>query len=260
MLKIAVLGGAGYLGTYVTKFFNAESLSRRTGFDVTDREQCQQLRDYDIVIHMAASVDRDKDHIERTFRINAEGTLNVLEALRENQVLIFTSSKDVYSVRDPYSLSKMVAERYIKFTLRHKDFRTGVFRLATTYALPVGGSGFVNLFVKSVKEGLPLPLLMEGKQRRHFLYVDDLSRAFEKFIKKGNSGLYDIGGGKENSTTILGLVKMIERAIGKKAKISFSGEKVWGQIHHVTNLSRVSKALNWRPEISLEEGIKRLVQ
>lgn len=260
-MKIAVTGGEGYLGTHVARFFNAKSLSRRTGLDVTDRKQCRQLRDYDVIIHMAALIDRSEERREKAFEVNATGTLNVAKALRENQVLIFTSTKDVYDSKDPYSLSKAAGERRIDFIQRHKGLRVGIFRLSTTYARPVNGSGFVNLFVKSVKEGLELSLLMEGKQRRDFLYVDDLSRAFERFINsKAICETYDIGGGKENSTTIIGLVRVIERITSKKAKISFSDKKAWGQTHYVTDLRQVSKELNWRPEISLEEGIKRLIQ
>jgi len=257
-LKIAVLGGAGYLGTHVTKFFNAESLSRRTGFDMTDLEQCRQLRDYDVIIHMAARIDKSEKQPYEVFKTNVQGTLNVVQALRKEQVFIFTSTKDVYTETDAYAQSKILAEKYVEYYTKYSGFRMGIFRLSTTYASC--GSGFVNLFVRSIREGKVLFLLMEGKQRRDFLYVDDFSRAVERFLSSADSETYDIGGGEENSTTILGLVKIIEKVTNKKAKIKFSDQGVRGQIHYVTDLSRIMKELNWHPEISLEEGIRKIVR
>jgi len=260
-MKVAVTGGKGYLGYHVAEAFQAQALSRTTGFDVTDRKQCQQLRDYDVVIHMAALVDKSEKQPYEVFKTNVQGTLNIAQALRKGQALIFTSTKDVYTETDAYAQSKILAENYVEYYAKYNGFRTGIFRLSTTYAPSVGGSGFMNLFVESVQEEAELSLLMKGKQRRDFLYVDDFSRAVKKFLLSSvDSRMYDIGGGKENSKTILGLVRIIERVTNKKAKIRFSDEEVRGQIHYVTDLSRVAKELNWRPEVSLEEGIRKLAQ
>lgn len=259
MSKIAVLGGTGYLGYYVSKFFDAEPLSRRTGFDITDQEQCYQLQNYDVVIHMAALIDKSEGQPNEVFRVNAQGTLSVVRTLKKGHILIFTSTKEVYDLGDAYALSKVTAEKYINYYAKHNGFRAGIFRLSTTYAPPTNGSNFVNFFLKSIQEGTEISLLMEGKQRRDFLYVDDLSRAFERFIDLEASGVYDIGGGGDKSTTILGLIKIIENVVGKKANLSFSNEPVRGQIHYVTDLSRISKELDWQPKVSIAEGIKKIV-
>lgn len=196
-MKIAVLGGMGYLGYHVTEYFNATSFSRRTGFNITNQKQCQELQKYDVIIHMAALVDKSEKQPAEVFRVNAQGTLNVVQTLKAGQTLIFTSTKDIYAGQDAYATSKLIAEKYVNYYADYSGFKAAVFRLSTTYALPTNGSSFVNLFVKSIQEGTRISLLMEGKQKRCFLYVDDLSRAFEKFIDSGRiHEIYDIGGGK----------------------------------------------------------------
>lgn len=259
-MKIAVLGGTGYLGHHVTKYFNATSLSKRTGFDITKPEQCQKLRDYDVIIHMAALVDKSENQPDEVFKVNSQGTLNIVQALKAGQILIFTSTKDIYAGQDAYSVSKLISDRYVNYYADYSGFKAGIFRLSTTYAPPTNGSNFVNLFIKSIQESTRISLLMEGKQKRCFLYVDDLSRAFEKFIDSGrNHEIYDIGGGEDNSTTILGLIRIIEDVVGKKAKINFSKENVKGTVHYIAHLSRISDELRWQPKISIEAGIKKLM-
>lgn len=260
-MKIVVLGGTGYLGYYVTKYFKAIPFSRKTGFDITNKEQCQKLRDYDVIIHMAALVDKSDKQPNEVFRVNAQGTLNVVQALRVGQILIYTSTRDVYAGQDAYAVSKLISDKYVSYYANYSGFKAGVFRLSTTYAPPTNGSNFINFFVKSVQEGTKISLLMEGRQKRCFLYVDDLSRAFEKFIDSGRTHeIYDIGGGEDNSTTILGLVRIIEDIVGKKAEINFSKENVKGTIHYIAYLSQISENLNWQPKVSIVEGIRKLIQ
>ena len=261
-MKIAVLGGNGYLGSHVTKYFNATPLSRRTGFDITKPKDCEQLKDYDVVIHMAALVDKSDEARKEVHRVNTYGTFNVIEELGKGQTLIFASTKDTYTENTHYATSKAVSEVCIQHYSNQLKFRHGIFRLSTTYAPPTNGSNFVNHFVKCIQEGKKISLVAEGKQTRDFLYVTDLCRAFEQFIDKKDvaSDIWNIGGGKYHSTTILGLVKIIEYVVGKKAKISYSKEKPTGQIDYVTNLDRILLELHWLPSTCLPEGIRRIIE
>lgn len=258
-MKTCVIGGNGYLGHHVTKYFNADSLSRKTGFDVTTPNLKERLNKYDVVIHMGALVDKSEKQPEEVFRVNADGTRNIVKYLNPNQIFIFTSTKEVHTPSDSYGLSKLIGEEYIKYFSKHIGFRSGIFRLSSTYAPPTNGSSFVNYFVRTIKEEGDLSLLMKGKQMRDFLYVDDLSRAFEAFINSNvKSQTYEIGGGRKNSATILGLVKIIEEITGKKAKINFSDKQVIGQLNYITDLQDIKSELDWKPKIGIKEGIKKI--
>lgn len=259
-MKIVVIGGHGYLGAHVARYFKAPALSRNNGFDVTNRSLMQKLQDYDVIIHMAAKVDKTDKTPREVFRINAEGTKNIASSLQQRQTLILTSTKEVHTPGDSYSYSKLEAEKLAKECSQCNGFRLGIFRLSTTYAPPSNGSGFVNYFVECIKKGKELQLLMEGKQIRDFLYVDDLSLAFERFIKSSlQNGVWDIGGGKKNSTTILGLTGIISQVVNKLPRIKFSSNPVRGQMNYITPLKGIKKDLEWAPTISLEEGIKKII-
>jgi nucleoside-diphosphate-sugar epimerase len=71
-MKILVTGGSGYLGTHVLRFFSAGSLAIKS--NVLDPSDARLVEDYDVVIHLAACLDKDPASAEECFNVNAEGT------------------------------------------------------------------------------------------------------------------------------------------------------------------------------------------
>ena len=129
-MKILVTGGSGFLGTHIKKFFDADDFSRRAGLDILNMQDAQRVKDYDVVIHLAALLDKSPDATEMTYLTNVDGTINLLRSMNENAVFIFASTKDVYGrFADNYpevpeqcptvyagqsalEWSKLIAERY----------------------------------------------------------------------------------------------------------------------------------------------------
>jgi dTDP-4-dehydrorhamnose reductase len=95
-LRVIVTGGSGYLGVHVRRFFQADDFSRRAGFDILSEADAARLADYDVVIHLAAHLDKSAAAAELSFRTNAEGTANLLRHMRPGAVFIYASTKDVY--------------------------------------------------------------------------------------------------------------------------------------------------------------------
>ena len=95
-MEILVTGGSGFLGTHIRKFFGADDFSRRSGLDVLNLQDAQRVEDYDVVIHLAATLDKSPEAAEEVFLTNVEGTINLLRSMKENSVFIFASTKDVY--------------------------------------------------------------------------------------------------------------------------------------------------------------------
>ena len=60
-MKILVTGGSGFLGTHIRQFFNADDFSRRSGFDILNMQDAQKVEDYDVVIHLAAKLDKSPE-------------------------------------------------------------------------------------------------------------------------------------------------------------------------------------------------------
>jgi CDP-paratose 2-epimerase len=280
-LRILVTGGSGYLGLHVRRFFEADDFSRRTGLDVLNAQDAAVVSDYDVVIHLAAHLDKDPAAAEDCFRTNAEGTANLLRHMRPYSVFIYASTKDVYGAwADEYKevpetcptvycgqsaleWSKLLGERYVEYYAAERDLRACIFRLSTVYARPSEGNepGFVTHYVESVKRGWPIRLPMQGRPVRDILHVEDFSRACQAFVDSSlPSGLYNLGGGRENAVS---LREMVER-VGKMIEL----EPVFDEetrvpapvpVNYVSDISRVKEQLDWQPLIGVEAGLRALL-
>lgn len=280
-MKILVTGGSGYLGTHVRRFFNADDFSRRSHLDILNPHDLALISDYDVVIHLAAHLDKDPSAAETCFRTNAEGTANVLRAARPGAVFIYASTKDVYGMaangytevdencetiyngQSALEWSKLIGERYVDYYGRARNLRTCIFRLSSVYARPSEGNepGFVTHYVESVKRGLPIRLPLHGEPVRDILHVDDFSRACQSFIgSPRQTGLYNLGGGRMNSASLREIIETVARLIQCNAVIDEAAElPAPVPVNYVSDLSRVRAELGWQPKISVEEGLLSLI-
>ncbi len=280
-MKIIVTGGSGYLGTHVRRFFNAEDFSRRSHLDILSLYDVSMLSEYDVVIHLAAHLDKSPSAGEACFRTNAEGTLNVLRNVRPGAVFIYASTKDVYGAHaDQYGevaedcstaycgqsaleWSKLIGERYVDFYAAARGFRACTFRMSTVYARPTedNESGFVTHFVESVKRGWPIQMPMGGEPVRDILHVEDFSRACRAFIESSQPrGLYNLGGGAANAASLRSIVETIGRLIEIKPLI-YKNAQLPAPVpfNYVSDLTRVRAELGWQPQIGIEPGLRSLL-
>jgi len=280
-MKVLVTGGSGYLGLHVRRFFDAEDFSRRAYLDVLNPHDAAMASNFDVVIHLAAHLDKDPGAAESCFRTNAEGTANVLRQMQPESVFIYASTKDVYgSWADSFAevgescptaycgqsaleWSKLMGEKYVEYYAAERNIRACIFRLSTVYARPSEDNepGFVTHYVESVKRGLPIKLPLNGSPVRDILHVDDFSRACRAFIDSTQPfGLYNLGGGRKNATTLLELVETVGRMIEREPQID-PQPRVPAPIpvNYVSDLTRIRTQLKWEPEIGIEEGLRSLL-
>jgi nucleoside-diphosphate-sugar epimerase len=279
-MKVLVTGGSGYLGTHLVRHFGADDLSRRSGRDVVYESDCSIAAEYDVVIHLAAEMDRSPENADSIFRTNTEGAVNVLMHMRENAVFIFASTKDVYgrfaanydtvpetcstaySGQTPLEWSKLIAERYVEYYTHQLNIRSCIFRLSTIYApnsednLP----NFVGHYARQINIGERIRLPGGGRPRRDILHVDDLAAACEAFTDSAiRHGLYNIGGGQSTALPLRELVAKMEEVSGLEALIDEDDplpDPV--PMNYVSDITLADHELGWRPTIGIEEGIKTL--
>src|SRR5215510_3640655 len=200
-MNILVTGGSGYLGTHVRRFFDADDFSRRSSLDILDDSDVQLVSTYDVIIHLAAFLDKSREASSQCFTVNAEGTARVLRHVSPGAVFIYASTKDIYGPHaDSYNevpetcsvdyagqtaleWSKLIGEHYVNYYARQRKFRCCIFRLSTVYARPSDGNeyGFVTHYVESVKRGWPIRVPLGGHPVRDILHVDDFSQACQAF-------------------------------------------------------------------------------
>jgi CDP-paratose 2-epimerase len=233
------------------------------------------------------------------FEINTLGTFNVLEVARlEDASLIFASTNKVYGENvnkipiveketryeytdprfiegipetfpidltghSPYGCSKLAADIYVQDYAYTYGLKTGVFRMSCIYGerqFGVEDQGWVSWFAIATLTGKPMTIYGDGKQVRDVLYIGDLINAFDKFLNSNlKHEVFNIGGGPENTLSLLELLEMLEKMSGMKPKISFAEWRPADQKVYISNINKAKILLNWKPKTTPEDGVGRLV-
>ncbi len=234
------------------------------------------------------------------FSINAYGTLNVLECTRQvcpKAVFIYCSTNKIYGENvdkieleeketryvyrnkkgvpeelsvdltghTPYGASKYTGDIYTQEYSHIYEMKTAGFRMSCIYGTRQFGfedQGWVAWFVIANLTGQPIIIYGDGKQVRDLLYVDDLVEAYDKFIKSDiQHEVFNIGGGPRNTTSILEFIELIEKKTGIKfRKIEYKDWRPSDQKVYVSDISKASNMLNWKPTVTVEKGLERLIE
>ena len=177
-------------------------------------------------------------------------------AISESQLL------DFYS---PYGCSKGAADQYVRDYSRIYGLRTIVFRQSCIYGPHQFGNedqGWVAHFAISALKEKKITIYGDGKQVRDVLDIDDLISVFQlalKNIARTKGEVYNIGGGKQNSISLLEFIAKLEELTGKKISYTFSDWRPGDQKIYVSEIKKAKRDFNWEPKVRVDEGIKRLL-
>lgn len=324
--NILIIGGAGFIGINSAKYFldknwevtifdnfsrqgtrlNVELLKKtysqvkvvegdiRYNFD-----KLKKLAEAnDVFLHLAAQVavtTSVKDPRE-DFEINALGTFNVLEAVRQSvkrPIVLYSSTNKVYGglesmavvegtgrydfkdlkkgvnedvcldFHSPYGCSKGAADQYVRDYSRIYDLKTIVFRQSCVYGrhqFGIEDQGWVAWFLIAAMFGKPFMIYGNGKQVRDILFVDNLIKAYDlaiENINKTSGQVYNIGGGYENAISLLEFLDILKNDIGFNLNYSFSDWRPGDQPIFVSDNGKIDKHIGWKPETNFIEGIKQ---
>jgi len=164
----------------------------------------------------------------------------------------------------PYGTSKLSADLYVQDYADRNEVTAAAFRMSCIYGPRQFGNedqGWVAHFAISTLQDEPLTIFGDGKQIRDVLYVKDLIRAYDAFLSdpEGKPSVYNMGGGKENTTSLLEFLDMLEAQTGERTDISFDDWREGDQKVYVSDISRAQNELDWEPEVDFETGIRRFV-
>jgi len=232
--------------------------------------------DFDAVIHLAAraGVRQAVEMPEVYVQTNAAGTLNVLEWCRKTGVkkLVMASTSSIYGANPPlptpedadsshplqiYAASKKAAE-VMAYTYHHLfGLDTTVLRFFTVYG-PAGRPDMVMFrFAKWVAEGTPVQVTGDGSQMRGFTNLEDIADGVIKALKPLGYEIINLGG--HETISISELLTKIETLLGKKAVIEYIPRHPADVEANWADVSKARELLGWQPSVSLDEGIKGLV-
>jgi CDP-paratose 2-epimerase len=142
--------------------------------------------------------------------------------------------------------------------------KTAVFRMSCIYGTRQFGfedQGWVAWFIIALLTSQPITIYGNGKQVRDLLYADDVINGYDKFFRsKIKHAVYNIGGGQDNTISLLEFIEFLEKKLKRKAKISFSDWRPSDQKVYITDITKVKKELKWNPAVSPEKGFEKLIQ
>lgn len=257
--------------------------------------------DIDVVLHLAAQVAVTTSVVQprEDFEVNALGTFNVCEAVRQfapRAILLNASTNKVYGAmtgvstverqggyeyldlpcgvtedqplefHSPYGCSKGAGDQYVMDYARIYGLRTVNFRQSCIYGprqFGVEDQGWVAWFAIAAVFDAPITIFGDGKQVRDVLFIADLVDCYLKAvacIDKASGQSYNVGGGSGNTASLLWLLALLEDLLGKRIHYSFADWRPGDQRIFVSDISKAKKDLGWEPRVAKADGVKRLTE
>lgn len=176
------------------------------------------------------------------------------------------------SFHSPYGCSKGAADQYMLDYARIFGLKTVVFRHSSMYGgrqFATYDQGWVGWFCQKAIEtskGLlkkPFTISGTGKQVRDVLHADDMKRLYMAAvsnINKAKGQAFNIGGGIENSLSLLELFALLEKIADVKLSYTELPVRESDQRVFVSDLTKAKQLLNWQPIVSAQEGVARMVE
>jgi len=163
----------------------------------------------------------------------------------------------------PYGCSKLTGDLYVQDYGHLYGLRTGVFRMSCIYGTRQFGmedQGWVAWFVIAALAGKPITIFGDGRQVRDVLWVEDLLAAYEAYIEGDlDVAVFNMGGGPDQTLSLLELLGMIQELTGVAPQISFDNWRPSDQKVYVSDIRRAQELLQWRPQVQPREGVERLI-
>jgi len=247
--------------------------------DVSDRPKLWTLlQEVDVVYHLAARVSVPESVLyPRDYNaVNVGGTVALMEAMRDVGVrrVVLASSGAVYgdlgeqtltesitpNPRSPYAVSKLAAEYYVRTIGGLWGIETVSLRIFNAYGpgqhLPASHPPVVPHYLKQALRGGTLVAHGDGSQTRDYVYVDDVISALVAAATAPNINGLVINVGSGTETSIKDLVKQVLDVTGGKAEVIYNAQTSGGVSRMRADLTLANQKLNYRPSISLVEGLR----
>jgi NAD dependent epimerase/dehydratase len=239
------------------------------------------VRDCDTIFHLGAliPIPYSYQHPREFVEANVAGTLNVLEACRREPVrrLVHTSTSEVYgtalrvpideehplNAQSPYAATKIGADQLALSFRRSFETPVVVARPFNTFGPRQSARAVIPTLIT---QALALESVELGSTHptRDFLYVEDLARGCRRCAEAaGVEGeVINLGTGTEIS--IADLAETVFRLVGRESALSYSEDRARPPQSEVERLladtSKARRLLDWSPEVTLEEGLKRTIE
>lgn len=207
-------------------------------------------------------------------RCNLTATHRLLESLKGLKSLkkfVYASTSSVYGKyasgdeslptkpSSPYGITKLAGEQLARVYLDEFDVPTTVLRFFSVYGPRQRPEMGYHLFIKWILEGTPIQLTGDGLQVRGNTYIDDcVDAVIQTGLKAMPGETFNLGGGE--ITTIIDVIRTIERLAGKPAKIERRPPRKGDQLATGADVTKLWRHLGWKPSTTLEAGLAKQIE
>lgn len=307
-MRILITGGAGFIGSHLTQwalhqgheasiiddfndFYNPQI--KRQNFnelegkahliegDIRDKTAIKRAfteKAVDAVIHIAAragvrpSIQNPQLYVET----NVLGTLNLLEACRENKIkkFVFASTSSIYGVNpkvpfsetdlvqstlSPYASTKLCCEQLCSNYSQLYGIQINCLRFFTVYGPRQRPDLAIHKFASAMLRNQPIDQYGDGSTRRDYTYIDDIVQGVAGAMDYDSTPYEIINLGENETTTLKRLIELLEQELGVKAKINLMPDQPGDVPITFADIQKAKRLLNYNPRTKIESGIKKFV-
>ena len=263
---------------------NVSHLIGRPGFEFVDADVCAGLDlpgPFDAVAHLASPASPPA-YLRRpieTLAVGSRGTESALRlAARDGARFVLASTSEVYGdpevhpqpedywgnvnpvgPRSVYDEAKRFAEALTTAYRTARGVNAGIIRIFNTYGprMAAGDGRIVTNFVTQAMTGRPLTVYGDGRQTRSFCYVEDLIRGIVAMIDSAEPGPVNLGNPEEFE--VGAFARLVLSITGSASPIEYLPLPADDPTRRRPVIDRASDRLGWKPEISVEDGVRRMV-
>jgi len=281
-MKVLVTGGVGFIGTNLCERLLREhhDVYSIDNYSIGTEENHVEGVEYfnedinnihklnikvDLCFHLAglSLIQPSFKNPLETFKSNTEGTQNVLEFCRKNNIKVVyagSSSRHHNPYQSPYALYKYLGEEICKMYKETYKMKVEIARFYNVYGpkevLYGDWAAVIGIWRKQIKEKLPITIVGDGNQRRDFTHVDDIVDGLVRiaFSNKSNSDAWELGSGKNYS------INEISKLLVKKfnCDIKYIPDQNGNYRETLRKQNDALEILGWVPQKNIEEYIESL--
>ena len=249
--------------------------------DVRDLDALRQQlgANYSVIVHLAARAGVRPSILDPIGYqdVNVKGTQNLLELARELRVtqFVFASSSSVYGVNpnvpwseedhvllpiSPYASTKVSGELLGHVYSHIYDIRFVALRLFTVYGPRQRPDLAIHKFARRMTEGQSIPVFGNGSTRRDYTFIDDIVAGIRGAMDYSGSPFEVINLGNNERVTLLEMIRGLEQALGREARIDWQPEQPGDVPQTWANVDKAQRLLRYQPTTAYRDGVVRFVE
>jgi nucleoside-diphosphate-sugar epimerase len=275
---VIVTGGSGFVGRRLVRFLKDEGADvLAPGRDTLD-VSAESFPDVSVdwVIHLAGRTYVPASWSEPAdfYRVNALGTVNVLDYCRRTQAKLIYVSGYCYGIpetlpisetaplkpNNPYAFSKCAAEEACRFFVECLQTPVMIVRPFNIYG-PGQSANFLipRIVGQAIDPNVAAIVVEDDSPRRDYVHIDDVIGAIESLRKNPKPGAtFNIGSGE--SYSVADVAEMVRSAANVSKPLVSRGNRRFNDIADViADITAIRDATGWSPSITLRDGLRDVV-